>query len=215
MTPGPWTKLDPGFYLRDTVAVARDLLGRYLVRDTPQGRMACRITETEAYCGEADKACHSYRRGSKSGGRTNVMYEDGGLAYVYLIYGMYCCLNVVTRPKGHPEAVLLRSAQPMLGLERMAQNRRMEGAVREKALLTGPGKLCQAMAVDRELYGEPLWGEKLWLAHGVPPAPEKIAATPRVNIAYAQEAADFPWRFVEKDSPFLSIRYKPEQEVRP
>lgn len=204
---GPWEKLPPEFYLRDTVEVAQDLIGRYLVREIPEGRLACRITETEAYCGPADPACHSYRKAARRDGRTNVMYEAGGLAYIYLIYGMYCCFNVVTRPKGEPEAVLVRSAQPILGLPRMAENRRME-TVREKALLTGPGKLCQGMEISRELYGEPLWGEKLWLCQGELVPAEAIAATPRINVDYAGEAAAWPWRFVERESPFLSVKYK-------
>ncbi len=204
---GPWEKLPPEFYLRDTVEVAQDLIGRYLVREILGGRLACRITETEAYCGPADPACHSYRKAARKGGRTNVMYEAGGLAYIYLIYGMYCCFNVVTRPKGEPEAVLIRSARPILGLPRMAENRGME-AVREKALLTGPGKLCQGMEISRELYGEPLWGEKLWLCEGEPVPAEAIAATPRINVDYAGEAAGWPWRFVERESPFLSVKYR-------
>ena len=204
----PWDKLPPDFYLRDTVEVARDLLGRYLVRETAPGRLCCRVTETEAYCGPSDPACHSYKKASKKGGRTNVMYRQGGLAYIYLIYGIYCCFNVVTRPEGEPEAVLIRSAQPVLGTSRIANNRRMgPGKVREKALLTGPGKLCMGMEIDRGLYGEPLWGDKLWLAYGEPVAPEEVAATPRINIDYAGEAALWPWRFVEKKSGFLSVRY--------
>lgn len=207
MTSGRWEKLPRDFYLRDTVTVARELLGRYLVRETPAGRLCCRITETEAYCGPGDAACHSHKKASRKGGRTNVMYEAGGVAYVYLIYGMYCCFNVVTREKGEPEAVLIRSAQPVLGQEQMARNRGL-GEVREKALLTGPGKLCQALGIDRELYGEPLWGDRLWLAQGEPAAPEDIAATPRINVDYAGEAAAWPWRFVERESRFLSVRYK-------
>lgn len=206
--PDPWEKLPRAFYLRDTVEAARDLLGRYLVRRTPQGLLACRITETEAYCGPEDAACHSYQKKAPNG-RTNVMYEAGGLAYVYLIYGMYCCFNVVTRPEGEPEAVLIRSAQPLLGQAQMAQNRRMDPRkYREQALLTGPGKLCQGLAITRELYGEPLWGETLWLAAGEPVPAEKTAATPRINVDYAGEAARYPWRFVERDSRFLSVKVK-------
>lgn len=207
-----WEKLPPEFYLRDTVTVARDLLGRYLIREGKGGRLCCRVTETEAYCGPADPACHSYKKASKKGGRTNVMYRAGGLAYVYLIYGMYCCFNVVTRPEGEPEAVLIRSAQPIMGIPQMAGNRRMDPEkVRETALLTGPGKLCMGMEIDRSLYGEPLWGDKLWLAFGEPAEPEEIAATPRINIGYAGEAAGWPWRFVEKGSGFLSVRYREEK----
>ncbi len=228
----PWEKLPPDFYLRDTVEVAKDLIGRYLIREVPGGRLACRITETEAYCGPADPACHSCRKAAKKGGRTNVMYEAGGLAYIYLIYGMHCCFNVVTRPKGEPEAVLVRSAQPLLGLPQMARNRGLTAAGeetlsagpkrpgakerprrppkpgREALLLTGPGKLCQGMEIDRKLYGEPLWGEKLWLAWGEPVPGEAIAATPRINVDYAGEAAAWPWRFVERESLFLSVKYK-------
>lgn len=207
--PDPWERLPREFYLRDTVETARDLLGRYLVHQTPGGLLACRITETEAYCGPQDPACHSYQKRAPNG-RTNIMYEAGGLAYVYLIYGMYCCFNVVTRPKGEPEAVLVRSAQPLLGLPQMARNRRLEPEkARERALLTGPGKLCQAMEITRELYGAPLWGEQLWLTQGEPFPPGEIAATPRIHIDYAGEAAAWPWRFVAKDSPFLSLKYKP------
>ncbi len=161
-----------------------------------------------------------------------MMYEAGGLAYIYLIYGMHCCFNVVTRPKGEPEAVLVRSAQPLLGLPQMARNRGLTAAGeetlsagpkrpgakerprrppkpgREALLLTGPGKLCQGMEIDRELYGEPLWGEKLWLAWGEPVPGEAIAATPRINVDYAGEAAAWPWRFVERESLFLSVKYK-------
>lgn len=205
---GPWEKLPPDFYLRDTLTVAKDLIGRYLVRETEEGRLCCRVTETEAYCGPTDPACHSYKA-SKSG-RTNVMYREGGLAYVYLIYGMYCCFNVVTREKGEPEAVLIRSAQPILGIPRMLKNRRTKPGKRgtEAKLLTGPGKLCMGMEIDRSLYGEPLWGDKLWLAYGEPVEPDAIAATPRININYAGEAAGWPWRFVEKDSGFLSVKHR-------
>ena len=196
----PWERLPREFYLRDTVETARDLLGRYLVRRTPEGLLACRITETEAYCGPEDPACHSYRRKAPKG-RTNIMYRAGGLAYIYLIYGMYCCFNVVTRQAGEPEAVLVRAAQPLLGLPQMAANRRMDPeCFRERALLSGPGKLCQGLAITRDLYGEPLWGEELWLTQGEPVPPEKIAATPRINVDYAGEAALWPWRFVERPS---------------
>lgn len=204
-----WIKLPPDFYLRDTLSVARDLIGRYLVREGKQGRLCCRITETEAYCGPDDPACHSYKKASKKGGRTNVMYRVGGLSYVYLIYGMYCCFNVVTRSEGQPEAVLIRSGQPVLGTDRMAENRGIDlDKKKETDLLSGPGKLCMGMEIDRGLYGEPLWGDRLWLAYGEPVMPEEIAATPRINIGYAGEAAKWPWRFVEKKSRFLSVKYK-------
>ena len=161
MTGGPWEKLPREFYLRDTLTVARDLLGRWLVRRTPEGLLRCRITETEAYCGPSDPACHS-SRGSREG-RTSVMY---------------------------------RGAQPLEGLSQMARNRRLGEPARERDLLSGPGKLCQALAIDRGLYGEPLWGDRLWLCAGEPFPEDAVAATPRINIDYAGEAAAWPWRFV-------------------
>ena len=193
---GPWEKLPREFYLRDTLTVARDLLGRYLVRQTPEGRLACRITEAEAYCGPSDPACHS-RRGSREG-RTAAMYGEGGRAYVYLIYGMHWCFNVVTRPEGEAEAVLIRAARPLEGLPRMARNRRLGEGYRERDLLSGPGKLCQAMEIGRELYGEPLWGDRLWLCAGEPFPDGAVEALPRVNVDYAGEAAAWPWRFLAR-----------------
>ena len=105
--------------------------------------------------------------------------------------------------------MLIRSAQPLLGLPQMAENRRMDPEkYKEQALLTGPGKLCQGLAITRELYGEPLWGETLWLTAGEPVPEDRVAATPRINVDYAGGAAGYPWRFVERDSRFLSVKYK-------
>ena len=203
-------RLPQAFYLRDTLTVARDLLGRDIIHVTPQGLTACRITETEAYLGRADKACHSYKASPQ--GRTHVMYQTGGLAYVYLIYGMYYCFNVTTRPAEEPEAVLIRSARPLEGLPLMIARRSREGKCppSEKQLLSGPGKLCIAMDIDRKLYGQPLWGDTLWLSPGQPLPDSQVATTQRINISYAQEAIYFPYRFVEKASPYLSVKYREE-----
>ena len=134
------------------------------------------------------------------------MYQPGGVAYVYLIYGMYSCFNVVAGPEGFPEAVLIRSAQPVEGGELMTARRR--GAA-EKNLLTGPGKLCQGMDITRKLYGVPLWREgELFLAEGIPAAEEEIAAGPRINVDYAGEAAQWPYRFVIRGSRYLSAPMK-------
>lgn len=202
-------KLKQDFCLRDTVTVARDLLGRVLIHDTPQGRVSCMITETEAYTGKTDKACHSYR--GDPNGRARILYESGGCAYVYLIYGMYYCFNVTTCPKGQPEAVLIRSAQPLDGLDLMFQRRNTPKPIRsltEKTLLAGPGRLCTAMGIGKEQYGLPLWGNQLYLCEGQPVGPAEVGTTARINIAYAEEAADFPYRFVIKDSPYLSVKWK-------
>lgn len=190
-------KLSPEFYLQDTLLVARQLLGQYLVRVSPQGVTACRITETEAYCGPEDKACHAYKKRAPDG-RTNIMYNAGGLSYVYLIYGMYHCFNVVTREAGQPEAVLIRAGVPTEGLELMRQRRKSpKGNIpKDKELLSGPGKLCRAMDITRELYGQPLWGDVIFLAQGEPVPDSRVAVTPRINIDYAGEDAALPYRFV-------------------
>lgn len=194
-------KLPPSFYLRDTVTVAKDLLGKYLVTVSEEGVTVCQITETEAYAGPEDPACHSSRGNPK--GRTNVMYDPGGKSYVYLIYGMYCCFNVTTCPKGDPQAVLIRSAQPVEGIDLMCRRRG-----RDDNLCTGPGKLCIAMGISRDDYGQELWGERIYLLQAPPVAPQRIAATSRINVDYAGEAAQWPYRFVIKDSPYLSVKLK-------
>ncbi len=200
-----YKKLSPEFYLQDTVTVARQLLGKYLVHETTQGRLVCRITETEAYCGPSDKACHSYQKRSPDG-RTNIMYKTGGYSYVYLIYGMYHCFNVVTCAEGQPEAVLIRSAKPIEGMERMGQFRISKKGIipKTKDLLTGPGKLCTAMAITREQYGDCLWGDTLYLAEGEDVPDSSINAGPRINVDYAGEDALLPYRFCDVSCGYLS-----------
>lgn len=208
-------KLPPAFYRRDTLQVARELLGKVLITNTPDGVCAGRIVETEGYLGPRDKAAHSYK--ASPFGRTNVMYEPGGKAYVYLIYGMYYCLNAVTREQGVPEAVLIRSVEPVEGitlmtLRRQASLRKKPGEglreIPKKALLSGPGKLCLGMGIDKSFYGEELWGDRLFIGDAPALPEEQVAATPRIGIDYAEEAKDFPYRFIVKDSPFLSVRWK-------
>ena len=200
-----YRKLPPEFYLQDTLTVARQLLGKYLIHESPRGRLVCRITETEAYCGPGDKACHSYQRRSPDG-RTNIMYKNGGLSYVYLIYSMYCCFNVVTCPEGQPEAVLIRSAKPVEGMEIMSELRRSKKGIspKEKDLLTGPGKLCTAMDISRQLYGECLWDDVLYLAEGEDVPDSAVKCGPRINVDYAEEDALLPYRFCDVDCGYLS-----------
>ena len=185
------TKLDRSFYSRETLIVARDLLGRCLVHWTPEGLAAGRITETEAYRGAADKAAHSYKGRTK---RNAIMFGPGGFSYVYFIYGMYSCFNIVTRDVDQPEAVLIRALQPLIGLEDM-RKRRGKSAIEH--LCSGPGKLCQAMGLDfRNHNGIDLCSDHLYLTEGEPVSDACIQRTPRINIAYAEEAALYPWRFV-------------------
>ena len=194
-------KPDRAFFEGDTAALARRLLGCTLWRRTPEGLCGGRIVETEAYCGETDAACHSYKRRSPEG-RTSVMYGPGGFAYVYLIYGMHCCMNVVSAPEGRPEAVLLRALEPVAGVEHMRARR--PKAKKDTELCSGPGKLCAALGIDRGCYGLDLLGDELFLTLGEALPPEKIGVSPRVGVDYAGEDAARPWRFFEIGNPNVS-----------
>ena len=188
------------FFRQDTVELARKLLGCLLVHRTPDGVAGGMIVETEAYIGAIDKACHAYRNRSE---RTEIMYHDGGYAYVYFIYGMHHCFNVVTGPEGEGNAVLIRALEPVIGLELM-QRRRNTKSVRN--LCSGPGKLCQALAISKNEYGLDLCATdrplRLFRYRHISDA--QIVATPRINVAYAEEAAAWPWRFYVKDNLYVS-----------
>src|SRR6266513_3155521 len=152
-------KLPRRFYLQDTVKVARDLLGCVLWRRIGDDLLAARIVETEAYLGANDMASHA-RRGLRSA-RNESMYLEGGHAYVYFTYGMHWCLNVVTQEEDVAEAVLLRAAEPLRGIESVRKRR--PKARRDFDLMNGPGKLCAALDIDRRLDGEPLDGDRLFI----------------------------------------------------
>lgn len=203
--------LSQEFYLGDTVDIARRLLGKYLVRRLDGETLVCRLTETEAYVGRCDKACHAY--GYRRTARTDALFQPPGRAYVYLIYGMYDCLNIVTEPEGEPSAVLLRGAQAISGGDTMARLRygdKPMTAARQKNMLNGPGKLCRALGVTRAENRMDLTdgAGTLFvcdsLADAGLPCPtlprERICVGPRIGVDYAQEAKDFPWRFwLEKE----------------
>lgn len=190
-------KLSRTFYDRDTLTVARELVGKLLVRVRDGIPLVGRITETEAYIGPVDKACHAYN--FKRTARTETLFAPPGTAYIYLIYGMHCCLNFVTEGEGTPCAVLIRGAEPVENGDLLARNRfgvppGQFTAYQKKNYLNGPGKLCQAFALDRSLNGTDLTGDILFAADdGFRPA--HIHTGKRIGIDYAEEAADFPWRF--------------------
>ena len=191
-------KLGREFFDRDTVTVAPALLGKLLVRRLEDGRLLSgRITETEAYVGRLDKACHAY--GYRRTPRTETLFARPGTAYIYLIYGMYHCLNFVTEAQGEPAAVLLRGVAPVEGEAEMAARRfcKQPGqltAYQKKHFLDGPGKVCMAFGLTRAQNGLDLTGEELFLwDDGTPPPPFHTGK--RIGIDYAQEAVDFPWRF--------------------
>lgn len=196
--------LERDFYLKNGIDLARALIGKVLVHETPEGVLKGRIVETEAYMGAADAAAHAYK--GKPSGRVNVQYGTGGYAYIYLIYGMHCCMNVVANEKNVPEAVLIRALEPVAGVELMKKFRKTESV---KALCSGPGKLCEAMRITRDQYGLDLCERPLYLEEAEEKRELRIGVTARVNVDYAGEAARYPWRFVETESPYLSRRVKP------
>ena len=192
--------MNHAFFRQDTVELARKLLGCLLIHRTLDGVAGGMIVETEAYVGAIDKACHAYRNRS---GRTEIMYHDGGYAYVYLIYGMHHCFNAVTGPEGEGNAVLIRALEPVIGLELMQQRRNTKNV---RHLCSGPGKVCQALGITKNEYGLDLCAAdsplRLIRYRYIPDA--QIVATPRINVAYAEEAAAWPWRFYVKDNLYVS-----------
>lgn len=190
-------KLPRAFYEQTTLDVAKQLLGKYLVRNHPDGNAIGRIVETEAYVGPQDLACHASKGRTA---RTEVMFGPAGRAYVYFIYGFYNMLNLVTEAQDYPAAVLIRAVEPVDGIELMNQ-RRKSTALRN--LASGPGKLCQAFAVDRSLNGADLCGNILYVEDRGEPMP-KLHATPRIGIDYAGTWKTKPYRFLVRGSEFVS-----------
>lgn len=188
--------LNENFYRRDAVTVARELIGCRLVRETDMGRMSGIIVETEAYMGRIDDAAHSYKGKTE---RVKVLFGEKGRAYVYLIYGMYCCLNVSAGPEGEPECVLIRALEPEDGIKLMEQNRRT-GKLRN--LCSGPGKLCMALGITREQNGADMTASgELYIETG---RAADICASKRIGIDYAEKCRDELWRFTEMDSIYVS-----------
>jgi DNA-3-methyladenine glycosylase len=184
----PTRKITRDFYARDTLTVARELIGMHLVHAEGGSIRAGRIVETEAYRGPQDRAAHSSRGRTA---RTEVMFGPPGHAYVYFIYGFWYCLNLVTAAEGVPHAVLLRALEPVTGID-------------DKTW--GPGLLCRAMHIDKKLNGADLCADVLWLEK--PPASSRrrprIARSARIGVDYAGEWARRPWRFYDRDSRYVS-----------
>ena len=199
--------LPKSFYRRPAETVARDLLGRYLVRELDGERLALRLVETEAYLGSPDRASHAWA--GRRTARNESLYLAGGHAYVYFIYGMHYCLNAVTGEAGVGSAVLLRAGEPVVGEERMRENRRLTAKTRPGDLAGGPGKICQALAIGRELDGVLLDRPPLYIARGEPVAAGEVVASPRIGVDYAGEAAGWPLRFSVRGNPHVS-RPRPE-----
>lgn len=199
--------LNREFYNRDSIAVAKDLLGKVLVHKIDGNRMATKIVEVEAYMGVEDKAAHSY--GGRRTKRVEVMYGAPGFSYVYLIYGMYNCFNIVTNVLGTPQAVLIRAVEPLEGLEAMAQYRYKKSydTLTKRQIIgltSGPGKLSMALSIDKRHNGVDLCGSRLYVEEGDNDNIDIVAAK-RIGIDYAEEAKDYLWRFYIKDNKYVSV----------
>lgn len=186
--------------MKDTVTVARDLIGKYICHTVNEQQLICRITETEAYTGVLDKACHAY--GNRRTSRTEALYLSGGHAYVFLIYGMYYCMNIVTEPQNTPCAVLLRGCEPISPLEALSQNRYKKSynelnSYQKKNFSNGPGKLTKALAITKNQNKMSLLEDNFFLFEKQNDTPPNICVSTRINIDYAQEYALKPWRFFE------------------
>lgn len=199
-------KLRREFYLRDTETVARDLIGKVLVHRTDAGLLKGRIVETEAYLGLSDPAAHSF--GDRRTERTEPMYAIGGTSYVFFIYGMYHCFNVVTGAEEIPEAVLIRGVEPLeecreeMSLLRYDKSWRELSNTQRKNFSNGPGKLTRALGIDRTANGIDLTGDRLYLEDGT--AEGNILVSKRIGIDYAGEAKDWLLRFYAEGNPNVS-----------
>jgi len=181
------------FYQRDTTQVAKELLGKQLFHLRNGQLTSGIITETEAYLGIKDPACHTFM--GRSTKRVKSMYQPGGHAYVYFIYGMHFCFNVVTQNHVKPEAVLIRALYPLDGIPIMQKRR---STLPQKNLCSGPAKLCEALSIDRSCDGLSLMGPQIWIEEYIPfsEIKRKIQITPRIGIDYAGAAKDWPLRFL-------------------
>jgi len=195
-------KLNSDYYLNeDVISLAKDLLGKVLYTKIEGEITAGVITETEAYFGIKDKASHAF--GSRRTARTETMFAQGGIAYVYLCYGIHNLFNVVTSPKDNPNAVLVRSIEPLIGVEIIEERRSMPRT--KVAISAGPGSAAKALGIDRTFNAKDLSGDEIWIEdHQIYFNPDQISISPRVGVAYAQEHALLPLRFFVKGNKYVS-----------
>lgn len=200
-------KLNREFYSRDTETVAKELLGKILVHEVDGKRLSGKIVETEAYLGIKDKAAHSY--GGRRTPRVEVMYGKAGFSYVFIIYGMYYCFNVVTQKEEIPEAVLIRALEPIENLDIIGNNRFKKDyndltKTQIKSLTNGPGKLCDALKINKTLNGEDLCNNKLYIEDN--DEEFNIIIDKRIGIDYAEEAKDYLLRFYIENNKYVSVK---------
>lgn len=194
--PDTYRIIPSEFFRRNTITVAKELLGKQIIKKERNNYISGRIVETEAYLGDNDPACHAYRRITS---RNSVMFEDGGKIYVYFIYGNYYCFNIVTERKGTGSAVLIRAVEPCTGLNLM--KRRRANVKSGYDLTSGPAKFCLAFGIDRRHNGMELNRGKFFIAGNPAEEPLSAVVTKRIGI---KEGADYPYRFYIKNNPFVS-----------
>ncbi len=196
-------KLGKEFYTRNTITVAKELLGKIFVKKENGIYLSGKIVEVEAYDGAIDEAAHTFGGITE---RNKIMFKDGGYLYVYFTYGVHFCCNIVTDKKGRGTAILIRAIEPLEGIEYMAKKRygRKIKIEKEKLNLTnGPGKICQAFNINRKHYGVNLTGDRIFLLEQPKLKKSEIAISHRIGI---KKSVDLPWRFYIKHNPFVSKR---------
>lgn len=198
-----YKKLDREFYLRNTIKVAKDLLGKYLVRRYKGKYLIGRIVEVEAYLGKNDPASHSFKGKTK---RNEVMFSQGGHLYVYFTYGMHYCCNVVTEEKGKGRAILLRAVEPIGNIKTIKMLRNLDDPKLNYNLTNGPAKVCQAFAFGKTENGTDLCGDQIWIGKKIldiqyPMSAPKIISSSRIGITNGSE---HKWRFYIKENPWVS-----------
>lgn len=197
----PVEKLSKNFYTRNTLIVAKELLGKLLVKKDSRTVLSGRIVEVEAYDGLIDEAAHTFTGRTK---RNEIMFCEGGYFYVYFTYGAHYCCNVVTGQKDHGTAVLIRALEPLAGIRKMSLNRFNKISITEKEkinLTNGPGKICEAFGIKKEHYGMDLTGDKIFILNRPKLKEEQIVISKRIGI---RKSIGLPWRFYIKDNMYIS-----------
>ncbi len=208
--------MDKKYFKKDGLELAKSILGKYLIRNYDGKTIVTKIVETESYMGINDKGAHVY--GDKRSERTKPLYLEGGRIYVYLIYGMYYCLNISANEENVPECVLIRAVEPIKGIEEIAFNRFKKEysdltTYQRKNISNGPGKLCMALKIDKNLNAKSILENELYISDFYYEDDKKIYSdekidiqtSKRINIDYAQEAKDYLWRFFIKDNKYVSV----------
>jgi len=199
----PSKKLPRNFYTRNVIIVAKELLGKVLVKKEGKQLLSGLIVETEAYDGAIDEAAHTFTGRTK---RNEIMFNEGGYFYVYFTYGNHFCCNVVTGKKNHGAAVLIRAVEPLDGIKQMAQNRFGKILINDKEkinLTSGPGKICKAFNINKDHYGLDLLGSKIFILDNPRISNKDIIVSKRIGI---KKSVNLLWRFYVKNNPYVSKR---------